>query len=108
MRVVQEFYCHHCDGYFRASLNMALNLEVMLKCPNCGEKHDRCIKDGKILERQSRNGNPVNELIVMPSTYSKTAVLGRSKRNMRDGCVVQDPSRDFVNDRWKELYGDRV
>lgn len=107
MRVVQEFYCSGCDGYFRVTLDMAVNLRVLMECPKCNRQHERDISGGQIKDCSKYN-KTTTIVVSMPSTYSKTPVLGRSKPYMRDGCVVHDHKRDLINDRWNELYGDRV
>ena len=38
-RILQEFYCNDCDGFFLANLCIALNVRVEVVCPNCGRKH---------------------------------------------------------------------
>ncbi len=107
MRIVQEFYCHGCDGYFRVTLNMSLDIRVLMECPKCQRQHERHITNG-VIKDCSKNRTTTVVVIPMPSTYSKTAVLGASEKLMRDGNVLRDPSRDLINDRWNELYGDRV
>ncbi len=107
MRVVQEFYCSGCNGYFRVTLNMELDIRVLMECPQCQRRHERHIENGVIKDRFKESKTTL-VVIPMPSTYSKTAVLGASKQFMRDGCVLGDPSRDLINERWNELYGDRV
>jgi hypothetical protein len=107
VRVVQEFYCNKCNGYFRVTLNMALNIRVLLECPECHRQHERDIKDGVIRE-VSKEFKTKDIVIATRSTYSKTPVLVASKPGMRNGCVVGDPNRDLINDRWNEIYGDRV
>ncbi len=86
---------------------MALNAIVKVECPKCGRQHERAIENGQIKDVAKYDKTTI-VVVSMPSTYSKTAVLGRSKPLMRDGCVVQDPSRDFVNDRCQGVLVHRV
>ena len=54
----QEIYCHACDGYVRFKLDMSLDGNHVLQCPNCGHEHCRVIKNGIITSDRwdSRNG----------------------------------------------------
>jgi hypothetical protein len=109
MRVVQEFYCNDCDGYFRVTLNMALEMDIKLECPNCGHHHDRSIKGGLVYEKALGLKHQSEHVIVpVKSTYSKTPALTKSYKDMRSGVVIDDPKRDLVKERWNEIYGDRV
>ena len=44
----QELHCHDCGRYVQFELDMELNGNHVLNCPNCGHEHCRVIKDGKI------------------------------------------------------------
>jgi hypothetical protein len=107
MRVIQEFFCNKCFGYFRATLNMALNINVKIECPNCHAQHQRMIKDGLIYDN-GKVGEAIHIIIPMKSTYTKEAVLKKSHPNMRDGMPFGDPSKDLINESWNERYGDKV
>jgi DNA-directed RNA polymerase subunit RPC12/RpoP len=49
-RVKAEFYCQECRKYFDIKLNMSLNGNIRVHCPNCGHIHFRQIKDGVITD----------------------------------------------------------
>jgi pyruvate/2-oxoacid:ferredoxin oxidoreductase beta subunit len=44
----QERYCHGCGHYVQFNLDMELNGNHVLECPNCGHEHCRVVQDGKI------------------------------------------------------------
>lgn len=54
----QELWCHDCERYVQFNLDMSLNGNHVLNCPNCGHEHCRVIRDGKITDIRwdSRNG----------------------------------------------------
>jgi hypothetical protein len=107
--VTQEFYCNDCDGYFRVPLNMALNIDVLMTCPNCGRKHERSIEKGVLFERWGSGDRKYVEEIAVPKTaYSKKPIHKLSRQHMRGGVVIADPSRDLIEDRWREIYGGRI
>lgn len=91
-RVSQEFYCGECQGYFVVRLNMSLNFEALIKCPNCGHEHRRVVKDGEIYE-QGRHSVPVKETILTTkATYSKEPFTEKMKKargwgDRRDGVT---------------------
>ena len=61
-RISQEFYCGECSGYFVVRLNIALNHEAEIVCPNCGHEHCRVVRNGIITEARwdRRNGGYAN------------------------------------------------
>jgi hypothetical protein len=103
-RVLQEFYCGECDGYFRLKLNVSLNYEVEVQCPNpkCKHLHRRCVVDGQIYEQGRYKTDKRETLIASDATYSKTPVTQRMReahdskqisekyRQRRDGVPIED------------------
>ena len=55
----QEIYCHNCGQYVRFDIDMSLNGNHVLNCPNCDHEHCRVVKNGIITGERwdSRNGN---------------------------------------------------
>lgn len=106
-KIWQEFYCNDCDGYWRVKLCMQLNIRVEMVCPNCGRKHPRCIKDGKIYENADV-GSYTEEVLAPKSSYSKEPVSNRIKRNARDGAVISEAEhiRDpIMRELWLDYFG---
>lgn len=106
-RVSQEFYCGECDGYFLARLNMALNHEVLIQCPNCNHEHRRVVNEGTIYE-QGRYATAYKEkLLPTMATYHKEPVTERMKKahnqkswdERRDGATLNDDQLM----RWHEV-----
>lgn len=106
--VLEEVYCHECKGYFRVTLNLALDYVVELICPGpgCGHKHRRCIKDGHIFEQGRDNSAVVEEILPTKAAYSKTPATQKmqelfNKTSMpRDGVPIPRPP---MYDRWAEI-----
>lgn len=46
----QELYCHNCDRYIQFDLDLSVDGNYRLDCPNCGHDHYRVVKDGKITD----------------------------------------------------------
>lgn len=71
----QELHCHDCNRYVQFNLDMELNGNHVLECPNCGHQHCRVIKDGKITSDRwdTRNQNvyyAINISYSLASTYT--------------------------------------
>lgn len=90
MRELIEFNCNDCGGFFTVNLNLGINGDFLIECPNCKRKHPRRIKNGQVKSplndriymdgvgnRITRSGTEnVGELIQVPlSAYSKTSRL---------------------------------
>ena len=87
----QELHCHECGKYVQFDLDLSMDGNHVLKCPNCGHEHCRVVQKGKITDTRwdQRNGKgiatppaPVNNqpptqiiapnglpVIYVPSTY---------------------------------------
>lgn len=106
-RITQEFYCGECKGYFLVRLNMSLNFEALIKCPNCGHEHRRVVKNGEIFE-QGRHQVDVRETILTTmATYSKEPFTDKMKKahtkqswdGRRDGVPIDH----MLADRWLQV-----
>lgn len=105
-RTSQEFYCGECKGYFIARLNMALNHEVLIQCPNCKHEHRRVVNDGVIYEQGRFATEHKERLLPTMATYHKEPITDRMKKahnkqsfnERRDGVVLSD---DLLM-RWHE------
>jgi hypothetical protein len=53
----QELHCHECDKYVQFDLDLSINGNHVLNCPNCGHEHCRVVEDGVITDDRwdSRN-----------------------------------------------------
>ncbi len=49
-RVTHEFNCSNCPAIFDVKLNMALNGNYRIHCPQCKHIHFRKVEDGKITD----------------------------------------------------------
>lgn len=85
MRRLVEFYCQVCGKYFDVKLNMSLNGNHRVHCPNpkCGHIHYRKIENGEITE-------------------------GRFDNHLQDEIIVDDlrPMPACCRDFQKEVFED--
>ena len=103
-RVSQEFYCGECQGYFMVRLNMALNHEAHIKCPNCGHEHRRVIQDGVIHESGRYKSDVKENVLTTMATYHKEPFTKRFKDaksygQRRDGEKMSPAQLE----RWAEV-----
>lgn len=54
----QELYCHECGRYVQFDIDVSLNGNHVLNCPNCGHEHCRVVKNGLITEDRWDSRNP--------------------------------------------------
>ena len=71
----QELYCHGCDGYVQFVVDLNLNGNHVVHCPNCGHEHCRVVQDGVITDIRwdSRNGSTY---AVTTTAYSPVIMYG--------------------------------
>lgn len=57
----QEIHCHDCGRWVQFVLDLSMNGNHVLNCPNCGHEHCRVVKDGQITDVRwdSRNGSTI-------------------------------------------------
>jgi hypothetical protein len=54
----QEIWCHNCNNHVQFDIDLSLNGNHVLECPNCGHEHCRVVRKGIITGDRwaSRNG----------------------------------------------------
>ncbi len=109
-KVYQEFYCRRtgggCGGYVLFKLNIGINGVVEVVCPKCGHKHQRCIKDGVIIEDGRFNGKPTQEICPTMAAWNKNPRVKQSATLHENGnAAVARDATDFVAESWMERFG---
>ena len=103
MRQKVEFYCHECSKYFDVKLNMALNGNHRIHCPNCGHIHFREIENGEITNiRFNRNDN---EMIVDDLVPMKASCRDYIEEKTED-CLLN--LEGFMKRLWREKFSTRT
>jgi hypothetical protein len=49
----QEMFCHGCDGYVQFELEIDVDGAYQIDCPNCGHKHFRYVRYGRITDQRA-------------------------------------------------------
>jgi len=50
MKERQELWCHECQRYVQFDIDVSLNGNHVIICPNCKHEHCRVVKDGVVTE----------------------------------------------------------
>lgn len=70
----QELHCHACDRYVQFDVDIELNGNHVLNCPNCGHEHCRVVRDGKITgDRWGQRNGPTLMVLTATATSSATS-----------------------------------
>lgn len=82
----QELHCHNCNKYVQFDLDLSIDGNYTLNCPNCKHPHYRVVENGKITDirwdsanRQfvTTSGVPTSQpgiwVTVSTSTYTTTS-----------------------------------
>jgi len=90
--VRNELHCHECDRYVQFDIDLDLEGNHVLACPNCGHEHCRVVKDGVITGERwdSRNGQTI---YVSAATTSSTYISVDSTAFASTGDV-------YLSDLW--------
>jgi hypothetical protein len=65
----QELWCHACRHYVQFELDLMVNGNHVLECPNCGHEHCRVVTDGVITAiRWDRRNPPLGNIVPAYST----------------------------------------
>lgn len=75
MNEKQELHCHNCKNYVRFNLDLSIDGNYKLKCPECGHLHYRIVKNGIISDlRWGRDPSQDNWINITVTSVS-TAIL---------------------------------
>jgi len=90
----QELHCHACNQYVQFTMDMSLNGNHVLNCPNCNHEHCRVVKDGVITEDRwdARNGPAILVYGATTSTASTWATYTATS--------ATNPGRSFLYLSW--------
>lgn len=56
---MQELHCHECGRYIQFPVDLSLNGNHVLTCPQCGHEHCRVVRGGRITSDRWDSRNPV-------------------------------------------------
>src|SRR4051812_35444201 len=76
----QELWCHECESYVQFPIDLTMNGNHVLNCPNCGHEHCRVVRDGRITSTRwdSRNGARISIASYAAATTATQSILSYS------------------------------
>lgn len=97
--VKHEFYCTCCSKYFDVKLNMNLDGNYRIHCPNCGHIHYRKVEKGKITDIRF----PENDCkILIEDIYPmKSSCRDYQKETIEDSTTQ---ANGFMKRLWAERF----
>lgn len=99
-RSLFEFYCSgSCHKYFDFKMNISLNGNFRIHCPNCGHIHYRVIKDGKITEDRFPEND--DNILIEDIRPMKSSCRDLQKDKHNDLSIETE---GFMARLWKERF----
>lgn len=83
-RIEVEFWCAECKHYTYVRLNLGLNGNHVMNCPNCGHKHYRLVQRGVITSDRFTEGQCIADEIVP----MKSACVPQAQRRERGQVAI--------------------
>jgi len=70
----QEIWCHNCNHYVQFDIDMELDGNHVLLCPNCQHEHCRVVKNGVITDDRWDSRNATYYVSIASAATSTTSV----------------------------------
>ena len=75
MNVRQELHCHACNQYVQFNIDMELDGNHVLNCPNCGHEHCRVVNNGVITDDRWDRRNSTYNVTGSTMTFSSASTF---------------------------------
>lgn len=93
----QELYCHNCTKYVRFDIDLNVNANYLLVCPECGHQHYRRVVDGVITDERWGQ-DPSQEVITITATStSATSYLASATSSTTSATM-------YLRQAWANSY----
>ena len=90
----QELFCHNCSMYVQFNMDMSINGNHTLTCPNCGHKHYRVVWNGIITDDRWASLQPAIQ-VTGNITYRATSVY-----TLITSATDSTTGNYFLRDSW--------
>jgi hypothetical protein len=64
-----ELHCHNCNKYVRFDLDVSVDGNYKIICPNCNHEHYRIIKNGEVTDQRWGQDPSQNNYTSIASSY---------------------------------------
>ncbi|MFA5379687.1 MAG: hypothetical protein WC455_28270 [Dehalococcoidia bacterium] len=101
-----ELHCHNCNRYVQFELDISIDGNYKIICPNCGHDHYRVCKDGKITdERWGQSQSQQQQQNHYYTTLTGYGVTSSSTSYYQNAASYQqqrtsDPAYIYLRQAW--------
>ena len=99
MRQLFEFQCTNCQKVFDFKMNISLNGNYRIHCPNCGHIHYRTVQNGKITDKRFPESSDL--ILIEDIVPMKSSCRDYSKEQYNDH---NQEGQGFISRLWKEKF----
>lgn len=92
----QELWCHDCERYVQFPIDLSLNGNHVLHCPNCNHEHCRVVENGVITDIRW-DSRPGRNSYIISGTVTTSAI---STYVTYTSASATTTSNTFLYDRW--------
>lgn len=93
MKERQELYCHGCNRYVQFDIDVGLEGNHTITCPNCGHEHYRVVRAGVVTEVRWKSSGPTHQ-----ATNTATTVI--STYTVYSSTGTNSSSTAFMYSSW--------
>ena len=97
-KVKKEFMCTECSKYFDVKLNISLDGNYRIHCPNCGHVHYRMVVKGIITGDRFLDHH---ESVLIEDIYPMKSSCRDAQQETEKDSVVNG---SFLHQLWKEKF----
>jgi DNA-directed RNA polymerase subunit RPC12/RpoP len=101
-RVTHEFRCTECGKYFDIKLNISLNGNYRIHCPNCDHVHYRVLVNGIITDKRFPDNH--GSILIEDIMPMKSACHDMKKETPKDCYFNADKGESFLHRLWMEKF----
>ena len=96
----QELYCHGCDRYVQFDIDLELDGNHVLECPNCGHEHCRVVRNGRITGDRWDSRNGFDQTAITISSASITSSATSNYTSYSFVTTAGSSASGFLYDSW--------
>ena len=97
-KVKKEFLCTECHKYFDIKLNISLDGNYRVHCPNCGHIHYRAVRKGEITDTRFTDNS--KNVLIEDLYPMKSSCRDNQEETAKDSLI----NGDFLYQLWKEKF----
>jgi len=103
MKERQELWCHDCQQYVQFDIDVSLNGNHVIVCPNCKHEHCRVVENGKVtaIRWDSRNAGGWTGNTYM--TTGATSTNASTYTTYRANTMTDSSSSAITYGAWMDL-----